>query len=525
MFRKLQLKLILVYTSVLMAILLVSNILIYVSLSSFNENRLADDIERILVDIEGSEWTTPTYDENIRPVEEDDEEEEHNTPEPTVTPSPNESIEDTKNHEDDDSAEDDEDDDDDESSHPFLMTGRYLVMANGNLSNYISLVSSAAPNEPEQTTAPDTGTVTFSDNTELYIPNILNSFGFYFIYSNDGELLEWKSSDSNLLNKMYTISLSLESGNPPELIDLTGQGNGIYLVVKRPIMVDGRQMGYYSIGEDVSAAYDTLDNLRLIMILVTIAGLFISIGIGYLFAGRVIKPIKEAYKTKENFIGDASHELRIPLSIILLSLELLKKRNDGHDPQNMELVSDVEAETLNMKRLVENLLFIARTDSKSIEPKFETVDLSKVLDNNIEKFRTLRPEKNLEYHKAFSDGLTINGDSQMIDSMVSILIDNAEKYNKTDGEIFVEADVISRGKKEFICMKVRDTGIGIPEKDLGRIFERFHRQDRSRSRDIPGYGLGLSMAKEIIQLHKGTIDVKSQENEGTEFTVMLPHMV
>ena len=523
MFRKLQLKLILVYTSVLMAILLVSNILIYVSLSSFNETRLADDIERILVDIEGSEWTTPTYDENIRPVEEDDDDEEHNTPEPTQDSEPSESTDGIRDHEEDEFEEDDEDDD--ESSHPFLMTGRYLVMANGNLSNYISLVSSAAPNEPEQTTAPDTGTVIFSDNTELYIPNILNSFGFYFIYSNDGELLEWKSSDSNLLNKMYTISLSLESGQPPELIDLTGQGNGIYLVVKRPIMVDGRQMGYYSIGEDVSAAYDTLDNLRLIMILVTIVGLFISIGIGYLFAGRVIKPIKEAYKTKENFIGDASHELRIPLSIILLSIELLKKKNSGHDTQNMELVSDVEAEALNMKRLVENLLFIARTDSKSIEPKFETVDLSKVLDNNVEKFRTLRPEKNLEYHKAFSDGLTIRGDSQMIDSMVSILIDNAEKYNKTDGEIFVEAYVMSKGKKEFVCMKVRDTGIGIPKKDLERVFERFHRQDRSRSRDIPGYGLGLSMAKEIIQLHKGTIDVKSQENEGTEFTVMLPHMV
>ncbi len=563
MFRKLQLKLILIYTAVLIAILLVSNMLIYFTLTAYNTNQLTDDVERILVDINSSEWVTESYDENVVPRDIDDDDEppspietqtsgsdadedesedsskdidEHEdnpkpdkskepegtiTPEETKTPEETETTKPSEDSDDEDEIDElDEVDELDEMDDAMLFLKSMIVLSSEDLTDYVEIntqVNTMGISTPETTAQ---NTIRFEDNTDLYIPNILNSFSYFFIYSNSGELLRWKSSDNELLNQMYSISLGLEIGQPPELIDLSDNGNGIYMVLKRPIIVDDVQLGYYSIGENVSAAYNTLDNLRLIMILVTIAGSIMSLGIGYLFAGRVIRPIKEAYKTKEKFIGDASHELRIPLSIILLSMEALKRKSINQDSTNEELILDVEAEALNMKDLVDKLLFIARNDSKSIKLNYEKINLSKVIDENIEKFKALNYEKHLTFNIRVDKDLIIQGDPKMIDSVVSILIDNAQKYNKENGEVSIDADTVFKGKKEYVRMTVSDTGIGISKKDIQKIFERFHRQDKSRSKNIPGYGLGLPIAKEILRLHQGTIEVESKIDIGSVFTVM-----
>ena len=587
MFKKLQLKLIFIYTIVLIVILLTSNIIIYFVLSSYNSNQLADDVEQILYEINSTEWIKEYYDDNIKPQEIEDEdslgesddndepeetedpeeseipnlkeetdspeksespdseeetdspeesespdsEEDTDSPEETETPEESEEpenpeetetpeeSEEPENPEETETPEESEEPESPEESKYITESLIFVSSEKSILSMVINVqetpVESAVQKEPEE------NSLKFSDDTDLFIPNVLNSFSYYFIYSNSGELLKWKSSDNRLLNQMYSISQNLEINQPPELIDLSNQNDGTYLVIKRPIIVDGYQLGYYTIGENVSAAYDTLDNLKLIMILVTIAGSFLSLGIGYIFAGKVIKPIKEAYKAKEKFIGDASHELRNPLSIILLSIESLKRKNKGQNHQTENLIDDVRIEALNMKDLVDKLLFIARNDSKSIKLQYENIDLSQVINDNIEKYKRLSSNKQLSYKENVPEKLMIQGDPKMIDSVVSVLIDNAVKYNKICGEIFVGAEIVNKDKKEYVKLTIRDTGIGIKETDLDKVFERFHRQDKSRSKMIPGYGLGLPIAKEIVELHHGSIEIQSYESIGTTFTVML----
>ena len=455
MFRKLQLKLILIYTMVLICILIVSNTIIYFVLDSYNSKKLSDDVEQILVDIKSTEWTTESYENESNGYD----------------------------YEDDDAYDYEGDDDERREYH-----GNEIYM---------------------------------SSQLDIIIPNTIHSFSYYFIYSNDGELLKWKSSDEKLYDYMYSVSNNLAINQEPEMIDLTDEGYGVFLVIKRPIIVDGAQLGYYTICEDVSAAFSTLDNLKNIMIIMTIIGTFIAFGIGYVFAGGAIEPIKAAYKAKERFVGDASHELRTPISIILLSMEALKRLVKKDDVNSAELIEDVTEEALKMKDLVEKLLFLARNDSGNISLQKEDINITELINDNIEKYKKLSFEKNISFEKDVTDGMYMQGDKKLIDSLISIIIDNAVKYNKENGEIYTEAQYINYENNKYVKIKIRDTGIGIKKTELNRVFERFHREDESRSKMISGYGLGLSIAKEIVENHQGKISVESQVGEGSAFTILL----
>ncbi|MBN2879475.1 MAG: hypothetical protein JXN65_07575 [Clostridia bacterium] len=462
MFRRLQLRLTFVYTLVLVIILVILNATIYLVLDSYNTNKLESDIEQILFDIKSSEWLREIYEESER--------------------------KDGSYEYEDDSEEED----DDHASSEY------------------------------ETSSYEDYEIKITDKFDVIIPNAINAFSYYFIYSNDGELLRYKSPDAELNNQLHDISSELEIDQHPIITDLADKGYGIYIALKRPIIVDEQQVGYYTIFEDVTFAYSTLDNLKTIMIIMTIVGAFIALGIGYIFAGKAIKPINEAYKAKERFLGDASHELRTPISIIMLSMEALKRAVKKDNAEANELIEDVNQEALKMKGLVEKLLFIARNDEGTLVINKEDIDVSELIKRNVKKYKLLSSDRDIDFHVELSDGLRMQGDKKLIDSVISILIDNAVKYNKDNGKIYVSAGYTTLyDKKRYIHLRVQDTGIGIRQEDVNRIFERFTRQDESRSKAISGYGLGLAIAKEIALSHQGKISVESTEGQGSAFTVLL----
>lgn len=470
MFKKAQLKLTVVYTLILIGILLATNVFIYFGLLSYNNAELSNDMERIMRKIRGTEWIHEHDEYHLEGHDEDE-------------------------HEYDDEYEDDDDEyeDDDE----------ILVYDNYKLDRKVFSKSYE---------------LKLQNGIDLFIPEILNSFSYFFIYDNEGKILRIKSSEDELLSHMLQRSEQIGIGEEPLAFDLDDYVYGNFIMAKFPIVVNGETLGHYTIVENVSIAFDTLSNLRFVMINVMIIGSVVSLLLGYALAGITMRPIKKAYLVKQRFVGDASHELRTPISVILLSMETIKRLFPEDNEELNEIVDDVVGEANNMKELVKKLLFLARNDSGSVLFKSNVVDMATIIEDNISKYEQLCKDKGITLKSNVQEDLRVHGDKKLLDSVVSIFIDNAIKYNKPNGYVEVEAKAVAIRKKHFIEVTVRDSGIGIKPSQLDKIFERFHRQDRARSRRIEGYGLGLSIAKTIVASHGGTIKVDSEENIGSTFT-------
>jgi len=238
--------------------------------------------------------------------------------------------------------------------------------------------------------------------------------------------------------------------------------------------------------------------------------------------------LNEAYDVQRRFVADASHELRTPLTTIRGNGDLLKKLwsnivsnpnrriEPHHVDLSLEAIYDMNSEAERMTRLISDLLTLARSDSGIVMEK-KTVAIYSVVTEVVRKANLL--PRTVEWRVAEIDDLIhvqIHGDSDYLQQLLLILIDNAFKYTSTG---FVELSSLQ--KDGNIGIRISDTGIGMSSDELSNIFERFYRADISRGK-TPGYGLGLSIAKWIIEEHAGSIEVSSKENEGTIFIVWLP---
>jgi signal transduction histidine kinase len=163
-------------------------------------------------------------------------------------------------------------------------------------------------------------------------------------------------------------------------------------------------------------------------------------------------------------------------------------------------------------------LSLARYDQNGQNLKFEEIDLSEIVERSVEKIKPLADQKNIKISLKL-DEVVVSGDKNSLERMITIFLDNAVKYTDKNGKIKVK---IKRSKNKAV-IKISDNGRGIPEENLPYIFDRFYRVDDSRCKDdVCGYGLGLSVAKKIIDLHQGKIEVESQLGEGTAFAITLP---
>ncbi|MGB4438188.1 MAG: HAMP domain-containing sensor histidine kinase [Sedimentibacter sp.] len=228
--------------------------------------------------------------------------------------------------------------------------------------------------------------------------------------------------------------------------------------------------------------------------------------------------IEEGYKTQQQFVSDASHELRTPIAVIKGYVNMLDRWGKNDKAVLEESISAIKNETESMQDLIEKLLFIARSDKSALTYTKEDFKISIIL-NEIEKETKMIDSKHKFYFK-FYDDANIYGDINRIKQAIRILIDNAMKFTPQDGYIMMSSFL----QDDYYVIKVEDTGIGIEKKDLEKIFERLYRAEQSRSKEIGGHGLGLSIAKIIVLGHKGKIKVKSTLGKGSEFSIMLPHL-
>jgi signal transduction histidine kinase len=255
--------------------------------------------------------------------------------------------------------------------------------------------------------------------------------------------------------------------------------------------------------------------IRLIIINGVIIGL--SGLAGYFLAGKTLQPIEEMVEEQKRFIGDASHELRTPLTTIRSETEVtLRDKKLTLLSAKAQLKSNLE-ETQRMQDLVAFLLTLSHY-SEAKEVKKERIELNKVVTRVIAKHKKEAEKKHISLTSKV-DAVSIMANETTIEQLLSILLDNALKYNTENGSVHVS---VARPRRS-VYVKVTDTGIGIPAKDLPHIFNRFYRADSSRSKQhIEGYGLGLAIAKSIVDIHGGEIYARSSKDKGSTFTIKFP---
>lgn len=224
-----------------------------------------------------------------------------------------------------------------------------------------------------------------------------------------------------------------------------------------------------------------------------------------------------AYRSQLRFVSDASHELRTPIAVIQGYASLLD-RWGKEDPKTLdESIAAIKQEAHSMKELVEQLLFLARSDNNSITLHPEVVDLSALTQEVARETGMIEIGLTHPIVCPQRPPIYVNGDIQLLKQLLRVLTDNALKYTPDNGKITL--DVKEEGEMAVLC--VTDSGIGIGPDDLPKLFDRFYRADASRARQTGGSGLGLSIAKWIIDSHGGTIDVVSREGLGTRMMVKL----
>jgi len=227
-------------------------------------------------------------------------------------------------------------------------------------------------------------------------------------------------------------------------------------------------------------------------------------------------------KMRKEFISNVSHELRTPLTSIHGYAEALLEDDLSNKELVKKLLKIIETEAARMTRLINDLLDLEKLESGNSQFLFEKINLTEVLEHVRHIIEPLAEDYGVEVEFSYPDELTIIGDKDRLIQMTLNLVDNAVKYTSLKERGQKKVIVEAYNENDKIILIVKDSGVGIPEDAQKRLFERFYRVDKARSRKMGGTGLGLSIVKTIVEKHKGTIEFTSKEGVGTTFKVILP---
>lgn len=354
----------------------------------------------------------------------------------------------------------------------------------------------------------------------------LRGSSFYYLTSRDGKLTYASDDYDKDLRKKIVKRLKDWTPKAGEIryenIDV--DHNTIHLVLSgKSIYSDGKLKGIIYTGMDVSEQRDALDRLFIILIVLAIVFLLLSSIIGHFMAGRAMRPIMNAFARQRQFVADASHELRTPLSVMHASIEVIEaEERDKFSPMTVQIIEDMKDETQRMTHLVGDMLTLARADSGRQQLTLERFDLYLTIEKIVRSFQPIAHKRDIQLYMTGLHNLKVKADQERITQLLYILIDNAIKFTLDHGKIKVTLNEVTKGSARKASIAVSDTGIGMTDEQLQHIFDRFYRADQVRSRKQGGAGLGLAIAKWIVETHGGTLIAHSEVNIGSTFTAILP---
>lgn len=263
---------------------------------------------------------------------------------------------------------------------------------------------------------------------------------------------------------------------------------------------------------------ENLNSLLLSSLLVGAGALLGFFLISLLLSKIATRPVERAWEQQRQFVADASHELKTPLTVILANSGILLAHRDDTVARQAKWVEYIREEAQRMKGLVEDMLFLAKSDAARSAAPRRNVDMSEAAESCLLPFESVAFEQGVSLECDIQPGLTVSGDEGQLRRLVLILLDNACKYAPEGGTVELRLCRV----QDRVRLTVHNTGAPIPAEHLPHLFERFYRSDSARTREAGGYGLGLAIAKSIADSHRGRISVTSAASAGTTFTVLLP---
>ncbi len=274
-----------------------------------------------------------------------------------------------------------------------------------------------------------------------------------------------------------------------------------------------RRMGENKVSIILIENENAISHIRT-MLLFSAIMLIISFVVIYIIAKRlsktIVKPVEDTFEKQKQFISDASHELKTPLAVIEANIDVLENEIGTN-----KWIGYIQNEANSMDKLVNELLLLTKVENIDNSKEYENFNLSEEVEIILSMFESIAFEKQIEIINSINKDIIINGSKGDIEHIVSILIDNAIKH--TEKQIIVEL----KKEKNEIVLEVKNMGEPIPEEEKDKIFERFYRIDKSRNRKEKRYGLGLAIAKSIVEKYKGKIEVSYKDNF-TIFKVVIP---
>ncbi|NEZ65216.1 sensor histidine kinase [Leptolyngbyaceae cyanobacterium CCMR0082] len=285
-----------------------------------------------------------------------------------------------------------------------------------------------------------------------------------------------------------------------------------------PVYRDDRLLGYLQVAASLTPVMSPLQQLRVFLgigLPITLAAIA---GTGWFLGGKAMSPIRNAYHRLQQFTADASHELRAPLAAIISNaqLGLMEPTSPTEQTHCLKTIS-ITGES--MSTLVGHLLFLARHQGNLPAEVFQPIDVVALLKTIKTNYAPRLMAQNLHFDSMLPDGsATVQGEHGLLQQAIANLLDNACHYTPTGGMIRLKCQV----QACWIVIQVEDSGIGIPAADLPHIFERFYRVDQHRSRQAGGFGLGLAIVHQIVELHGGQLKANSQLQQGSQFEIRLP---
>ena len=269
---------------------------------------------------------------------------------------------------------------------------------------------------------------------------------------------------------------------------------------------------------DMSWERASLTRLMVSSLLIGGAALAVFFAISLFLARLSLKPVEKAWTQQRQFVADASHELKTPLTVILANTGIIAAHPSATVGSQQKWLGYIQEEAQRMKELVEDMLFLAKHDGTERPKGQGIVNFSDIVTGCVLRFESVAFERQVNLESRISPQLLLSGDPGSLERLVMILLDNAVKYAGDGGAVNVSLSE----RQERVVLAVRNTGEPIPQEHLEHLFERFYRVDGSRSRKEGGYGLGLAIADTIVASHRGQIEVSSSQEGGTVFTVSLP---
>jgi|SRR5579872_730220 len=269
--------------------------------------------------------------------------------------------------------------------------------------------------------------------------------------------------------------------------------------------------------EEQQILSSTTDQLQITLLLIDAGVLVLTAVLSYILAGKTLKPIKTALDAQAQFTADASHEFRTPLSIIKYNGDVALKNPHLQIAEAREIIHSNIEEAEHMSVIVERLLMLARSEDGWNDLKKEKLELKNMVEKAVSNMRVLAEQKDISLALSDMQSGLVMGNPTALDQMILNILQNAIDYSHNNGSIAVSLTV----NDNRVIFIVTDTGIGIEQKDLPHIFERFYKSDKARTMKQGG-GLGLSIVQSIVKQHDGIIEIKSTPGKGTTVEIYLP---